>query len=115
MIAGYPLDTVKTHMQTQHICKGAYKGTLHCIRTVVANEGIRGIYRGMSSPLAGVAAINAIVFGVHGNTLRQMNDPTSLRSTFLAGCMAGLVQSIICSPMELAKTRVQVTKLTENV
>lgn len=62
----------------------------------------------MSSPLAGVAGINAIVFGVYGNTQRHFSDPDSLSSHFLAGTIAGLVQSGICSPMELAKSRVQV-------
>lgn len=106
MFAGHPLDTVKVHMQTQG--RNVYRSTGHCIQQLVRKEGVRGLYRGMSSPLVGVAGINAIVFGVYGNTLRQMNDPASLRSTFLAGCAAGFVQSIVCSPMELAKSRSQV-------
>ncbi len=53
---------------------------------------VKGLYRGMSSPLAGVAGINAITFGVYGNVLRQMNDPDSVKSVALAGSTAGLVQ-----------------------
>jgi len=109
VIVGHPLDTVKVHLQTQDAKQPKYRGTLHCLRTLVVKEGVRGLYRGMSSPLAGVAGINAIVFGVYGNTQRHLSDPDSLMSHFLAGSVAGLVQSGVCSPMELAKTRVQVS------
>jgi len=46
----------------------------------------------MSSPLAGVAAINAITFGVYGNVLRRMEDPASVASVMTAGAAAGLIQ-----------------------
>lgn len=46
----------------------------------------------MTSPLTGVAAINAITFGVYGNALRQMENPDSVRSVALAGSTAGLMQ-----------------------
>ena len=53
---------------------------------------MKGLYRGMSSPLGGVAAINAITFGVYGNALRLMDDPDSIKSVALAGSTAGLIQ-----------------------
>ena len=65
-----------------------------------------GLYKGMLSPMAGIGLINAIIFGVQGNVLRIL-DP-GLSSQCIAGGIAGAVQSIICCPMELAKTRVQV-------
>ena len=46
----------------------------------------------MSSPLAGVAAINAITFGVYGNVVRLIPNPDSVLSTSAAGATAGLVQ-----------------------
>jgi len=45
----------------------------------------------MSSPLAGVAAMNAIGFGVYGNVNRRLNNPDSLQSVGIAGMCAGLV------------------------
>lgn len=61
----------------------------------------------MSSPVAGVAVVNAIIFGVYGETQRRTTDPASLSSHFIAGSLAGIAQSPICSPIELAKTRMQ--------
>ena len=57
--------------------------------------------------MAGVAAVNAIVFGVYGTTYKSFSEPDHLGSHFLAGASAGLAQTPVCSPMELAKTRLQ--------
>ncbi|XP_055598843.1 mitochondrial basic amino acids transporter [Uranotaenia lowii] len=112
VLVGYPFDTVKVHLQTQDYRNPIYKGTIDCFRQILVKEGLRGFYRGMSSPMAGVAAVNAIVFGVYGNVQRRTSDPDSMYSHFLAGTAAGLAQSFICSPMELVKTRMQ---LQENL
>lgn len=109
MVVGHPLDTVKVHLQTQDSKNPKYRGTLHCLRHLMAREGARGVYRGMSSPLVGVAGINAIVFGIYANTQRYLPNPDSLKSHFIAGATAGFFQSFICSPMELAKSRLQVS------
>jgi solute carrier family 25 carnitine/acylcarnitine transporter 20/29 len=113
VIVGHPLDTVKVHLQTQDAKNPRYRGTVHCLRSLLAKEGVRGVYKGITSPLAGVAAINAIVFGVYGNTQRNLSNPDTLKSHFIAGGTAGLFQSFLCSPMELAKSRLQVSDGTK--
>ena len=62
----------------------------------------------MAAPLVGMAAINAIVFGVYGNIMKRMKK-TGLNSSF-AGAVAGGIQCLICCPMELIKLRMQVQK-----
>ena len=113
MVVGHPLDTVKVLLQTQDASNPKFRGTTDCIKSLFVKEGIRGLYKGMSSPLMGVAAINAIVFGVYGNTQRHFTNPDSLTSHFLAGAAAGLAQSFFTSPMELAKSRLQVSNGTK--
>lgn len=71
-------------------------------------EQVRGLFKGMSSPMASVAVINAMIFGVYGNVQRRLGEPESLRTHALAGSVAGLVQAFVCSPMELVKTRIQI-------
>lgn len=85
-----------------------YTSTFQCMRSIVAKESITGLYRGLSSPMAGVSFVNALVFGAYGNIQRRSSDPNSLMSHFWAGTTAGLMQCLITSPMELAKTRMQV-------
>ncbi|KAK7790573.1 hypothetical protein R5R35_002027 [Gryllus longicercus] len=108
VLVGHPFDTIKVHLQTQDALRPMYRGTFHCMQTIVQKESVRGLYRGMTSPLCGVALINAVVFGVYGNVQRRLSDPDALRSHLYAGAAAGVAQSFICSPIELAKTRIQV-------
>lgn len=65
----------------------------------------------MASPMIGMAAINAILFGVQGNLMRRMqsNDhiPVWIKSS-LTGMVAGAIQSFICCPVELFKLRRQI-------
>lgn len=105
---GYPLDTVKVKLQTDCAKNPTYRGTWHCFQHILKQEGVRGMYKGMSSPMAGVAAVNGIVFGVHGNIIKRVSDPDALRTHFLSGAAAGLCQGFVTSPMELLKTRMQV-------
>lgn len=107
VIVGHPFDTVKVNLQTQDPKNLRYTGTFHCLKSIVAKESVRGLYKGMASPMAGVAAVNAIVFGVYGNIQRHSSNPDALKTHFLAGSIAGLTQSVVCSPMELIKTKLQ--------
>jgi solute carrier family 25 carnitine/acylcarnitine transporter 20/29 len=56
--------------------------------------------------MLGMAVINAIVFGVQGNMMRNCSDTVLNHS--ITGAVAGAAQSFICSPMELIKLRLQV-------
>ena len=59
----------------------------------------------------GMAFINAIIFGVHGTMmkfLQPQSELPKLTNSFLAGATAGGIQSMICCPMELVKSRMQV-------
>ncbi|KAI4504463.1 hypothetical protein M0802_000013 [Mischocyttarus mexicanus] len=112
IMVGYPLDTVKVHMQTQDNRNPKYKGTLHCIRTLIKKESVSGLYRGMTSPMAGVAVVNAIIFGVYGQAQKHVSDKDRLSYHFLSGAMAGIAQSPISSLIELAKTRMQLQSST---
>ncbi|KAI9179270.1 hypothetical protein H9P43_005933 [Blastocladiella emersonii ATCC 22665] len=111
VLAGQPFDTVKVRLQVQGAGETKYRGTLHCFARIVREESVFGLFKGMSSPLVGVAMVNALLFGVYGTLLEAQLDhagatPT-LTQIFLAGSGSGLINSIISCPMELAKIRVQ--------
>ncbi|KAL7629999.1 UNVERIFIED_CONTAM: hypothetical protein RMT77_019881 [Armadillidium vulgare] len=105
---GHPFDTIKVRLQTQDAVNPKYRGTWHCFNQTLKSESARGLYKGMSSPMAGVSLVNAIIFGVHGNIMKKVKDPSSISANAAAGASAGFVQAFIASPMELAKTRMQI-------
>ncbi|XP_027015935.1 mitochondrial basic amino acids transporter isoform X1 [Tachysurus fulvidraco] len=106
VLVGHPFDTVKVRLQVQNVDKPLYRGTYHCFQSIVHQESIFGLYKGIGSPMMGLTFINAIVFGVQGNAMRMLGKDTPLNQ-FLAGAAAGAIQCVICCPMELAKTRMQ--------
>lgn len=73
------------------------------------------LYRGIKAPLSSLAAVNAITFGVKGSIMKFEPAQTKSESqrmlwTCFAGCLGGLAQTLLICPMELVKTRAQLTQ-----
>lgn len=79
---------------------------IHAINLPLFLTQVRGLYKGLASPLIGNSLINTILFGYHGNLLKQFDNP-GYTEIFWCGSAAGVMQSIVSCPMELAKIRAQ--------
>jgi len=104
---------VKVRLQTTFL-KNAnpYKSGWHCFRTTLKQERVWGLYKGMSSPLLGVATINALLFGIYGLVLNvtaphEAEEEPSLSRVAMAGAMSGFFNAFVASPMELIKIKRQ--------
>lgn len=66
-------------------------------------------YKGMASPLLGVAGLNAVLFTAYAQAKRLVSPypVLSLPQTALAGGLAGAGQSLLASPVEMFKIRMQ--------
>ena len=87
---------------------------MHCFRTILREEKFRGLYKGVTSPLLGIAGMNATIFTVNGAALKYYN-PDKLINHWWSGCWAGLAQSIIISPVEMIKTQMQIQGIGKQV
>ncbi|KAJ1666346.1 hypothetical protein IW140_001075 [Coemansia sp. RSA 1813] len=107
---GHPLDTIKVRMQIEG--SSVFKGPMDCLTKTVRNEGILGLYKGMSSPLVGIAAVNSLLFWAYsyGKALQtgSVAITPSLDQIAAAGAAAGAINSFLASPVELLKVRLQV-------
>lgn len=113
----YPFDTVKVRLQSQpDQLPLRYKGPLDCFKQSITQDGFRGLYRGVSAPLAGAAAETACLFwsySVAKDLLTQTAFPVNdekdlpLGALALAGAMSGGVTSLLLTPIELVKCRMQ--------
>ncbi|KAI9307657.1 mitochondrial carrier domain-containing protein [Cunninghamella echinulata] len=108
LVVGHPF--VKVRLQSRELAS-RYRGTWHCFFTIIRQEKFFGLYKGM----AGVAGVNALVFGSHSYLMslqaKNRNDQNTslppLRDTFFAGLGAGVITSLVTCPMELAKVQLQ--------
>ncbi|CAH2068021.1 unnamed protein product [Thlaspi arvense] len=110
IISGYPLDTLRIRQQQSSKSGSAFT----ILRRMLAVEGPTSLYRGMAAPLASVTfQVNAMVFQIYAILSRSfdsslsLEDPPSYRGVALGGVGTGAVQSLLLSPVELIKIRLQ--------
>jgi len=113
IVAGHPFDTLKVRLQTQEPGQTRFKGPIDCLLKTVREEGVKGLYKGMAPPIAGVAAVNAVLFMAYGQAKSSLqaytgNENLTKTQLTLAGAYAGLANCVVICPVELLKARVQV-------
>jgi solute carrier family 25 carnitine/acylcarnitine transporter 20/29 len=114
IVVGHPLDCVKVRLQTSS--SGAASvgagGVVRAAREMMRDGGARAFFRGLASPVAANAPINAIVFAAEGGANRWLERAhPELSPPFahaLAGSAAGLAQVPVSCPSELVKVQMQV-------
>ena len=81
-------------------------------RNTIKSEGVRGFYKGFIPPLATGPAINAVVFMSFEFSRRlcgvEKIDDYTLKQILMCGGMAGFVESFMCTPVDLVKSRLQI-------
>ncbi|CAE6507145.1 unnamed protein product, partial [Rhizoctonia solani] len=83
VLVGHPFDLTKTRLQTAP--EGAYTGALDVVKKTLARDGIRGMYRGMGPPLAGVTPIFAISFWAYDLGKKIVYSGNAIPTTLVAG------------------------------
>jgi len=103
----YPFDTLKVRLQT-----GSYSGAVECVTSVIKEEGILAFYRGLATPLVGSGLeVSTLFFGFRlmEKLLKKPEErEMTLGRVFLSGAGAGLGSTVILTPVELIKCRLQV-------
>lgn len=120
-IFDYPLDSVKTLLQTQTTAGiraeqqsvHRYSGAWDCLIYTVRTKGVTSLYKGISSPLLGSVAENAVLFWAYNHCRIFLGETPhgpdlSLLQLSTAGAGAGAVVSFVLTPVELVKCRLQV-------
>jgi len=87
---------------------------IDCFKKTFAQEGLRGLYKGAMSPLAGAMAHNAGIFFFYGQSKKVVcansghtKDTMPLEDYFKAGAITGLLVNIVESPVDLLKCKLQ--------
>ncbi|KAF9205575.1 hypothetical protein BGZ49_003829 [Haplosporangium sp. Z 27] len=86
---------------------------------MVQNEGFKSLFKGITSPIVGLAGLNSILFASYSASMRLLEtfstpSPTysdtyqPLSHVFTAGFVAGIACFLVSTPTELIKCRAQV-------
>ncbi|GAA5912400.1 uncharacterized protein JCM6883_005656 [Sporobolomyces salmoneus] len=131
LLTGHPFDTIKVRLQTQPTrtvfvpsfptvtangtavlsetaVQKRYNSAWHACTRIVREEGARGLYKGVTSPMLGIALMNASVFTSYKYTMSRIllsspdQEPT-LGQITIAGSVSGIFTSFITTPIERLK------------
>ena len=117
----YPLELIKTRMQVEETRNGAYRTILGSFQRVLKQEGVTGLYKGLTPAVLASCGSWGGYFYLYEmakkRKLTKRNDSSSsgdlcggdnkLNSVdhLLAGFEAGVVLALLFQPLWLAKTR----------
>ena len=89
VVTGHPMDTIRVRLQTQSRTNPQFSSFFDCLKKTVQKErGIRGLYKGMFSPLIGEMGNLAILFGVYGN-IKPYLPEEGISGVAISGAVAG--------------------------
>jgi solute carrier family 25 carnitine/acylcarnitine transporter 20/29 len=102
---------MEVRMQTSTASQ--FKGSWDCLKQTLQKEGWSAVYKGSTPPLIGWIAMDSTMLGTYTATLdwfrrRTQTQELPLKYHALAGLAAGSVVSIISTPIEQIKARLQV-------
>jgi len=82
-----------------------------CFMATLRSSGVRGLYRGMSSPLLLVGVQKSVAFGVFGTVSQHLQGPKPLPAmgdVCVAGIAGGIANSLVLTPIDQVKISMQI-------
>jgi solute carrier family 25 carnitine/acylcarnitine transporter 20/29 len=98
-VLGHPLDTVKTHLQTNP----AFHNSIEVVQKLRFQ-----LFRGMAPPLVNAIIMNSVMFSVFDAVEARVNNP------FIAGILSGFATAIISTPTDYVKIQMQLSSSKQN-
>ena len=110
ILSGQPFDICKVRIQSAN--GGSFPVVL---KNIIKNEGALSLWKGSFFPLVTFGLCNSICFAVNEyvkHYFRNKNNTheLSLFNYYIAGALAGVANSVVSSPMEHIRIRMQTQK-----
>jgi len=113
VMIGQPFDIVKVRLQTT----SNYSNALDAATKIYKREGALAFYKGTLTPLVGIGACVSVQFGGFHEARRRFeayneknhggNKQLSYGQYYLAGATAGIANTVLSSPIEHVRIRLQ--------
>ncbi|KAI5651858.1 mitochondrial carrier protein domain-containing protein [Phthorimaea operculella] len=104
----HPLDLLKVHLQTQ---KGKNISLIKVTKSVVKNEGIMGLYNGISASLLRQLTYSTARFGIYESAKQALapkdGSPLPFHTSALIAGLGGMAGGFIGNPADLVNVRMQ--------
>jgi hypothetical protein len=108
-VIGHPLDLVKARLHANQ-----YPNMFICLKETVTNDGIKGLYRGISMPFISHIIKRPIQHPFAEYMKQHLSSHEDIKSSklhnYVIGGLSGTVSPIIGTPLQVIKISVQTTK-----
>jgi solute carrier family 25 citrate transporter 1 len=115
-----PTERIKTALIDDARQGGShrYKSNTHCIKLIIAEDGFRGLYRGLVGTTLKQASATSFRMGSY-NIIKDFEERRGVRQgtgvNFMNGAIAGVVTTVLSQPFDTVKTRSQAAEVTTTV
>ncbi|KAH7667545.1 Mitochondrial carrier protein [Dioscorea alata] len=105
----FPVDTLKTRMQAGAKPCHPPLGLRETLRSVLRNQGLPGLYRGISAMGLGAGPAHAVYFSVYELFKKRLskNNPNNPLAHASSGVIATVASDAVLTPMDTVKQRLQ--------
>ncbi|EGS22111.1 carrier protein (ymc1)-like protein [Thermochaetoides thermophila DSM 1495] len=112
VLIGQPFDIVKVRLQTS----STYPSALSAAASIYKHEGPLAFYKGTLTPLLGIGACVSIQFGAFHAARRWLEQRREAKGQtkqlgygeyYIAGAFAGIANTVLSSPIEHVRIRLQ--------
>ncbi|KAG1907767.1 mitochondrial carrier domain-containing protein [Suillus fuscotomentosus] len=108
----FPIDSIKTRMQVFATSPAAvYTGIGNAFTRISSTEGMRALWRGVSSVILGAGPAHAVHFGMY-EAMKELAGGNAAGhqwlATSLAGASATIASDALMNPFDVIKQRMQV-------
>ena len=111
----HPIDTIKVRLQLQGELRAQsqvkYQGLMRGITTIVSEEGVMGLYKGITASLLREGSYSTLRMGLYEPFKRLLQNPSDkeefLWKKVIAGGLSGACGSALANPTDLIKVRLQ--------
>lgn len=105
-----PTERMKTALIDDARNEKRFKSNLHATKTILAEHGFLGLYRGFAGTTlkqAGATAFRMGTYNILKDYERVRNIPQTTLTNFANGSVAGIVTTLATQPFDTIKTRCQ--------
>jgi len=109
-----PSDLMKVRLQVDGMVKGStkqYSGMIDCLRKIVAQDGITGMWRGSTPTIARATVLAAVEMSSFDEVKQQLIKnglvvPGTVSGVFISSVVSGFLCAVTTSPIDVVKSRV---------
>ena len=109
----FPFEVTRTRLAVQTTTK-VYNGMVHAFLSLARQEGLQGLFRGITPTIFGIGIYSGVAFGLYFSSKDLIGHHGTIWY-FSYGAVAGLLGQFSAYPLEIVRKRMMARGFIEQV